>query len=100
MPPIKLSLDTKNKSHLLVKLTDDCTRINFHIKHIYLNGATPVGKLCVSAVNIRCDFPSTILKLLASFELLGRKCFTMKPSMALQSEMVHEWIKNAIRKAS
>lgn len=55
------------------------------MKHIHLNGATPVGKLCVSAVKIRCDLASTNLKLLASFESLGRRCFTLKPSMALQS---------------
>jgi len=48
-----------------------------------LNGATPVGKLCVSAVKMRCDLLTTSLKLLASFESLGRRCFTLKPSMAL-----------------
>jgi len=56
---------------------------HFHVMHIHLNGATPVGKLCVSAVKMRCDLLTTSLKLLASFESLGRRCFTLKPSMAL-----------------
>jgi ribosome-binding factor A len=52
----------------------------FNTKHIHLNGATPVGKLCVSAVKMSCDLHTASLKLLAFFEPLGRKCATLKRS--------------------
>jgi hypothetical protein len=46
---------------------------HIHTKHIQLNGATPVGKLCVPAVKMRCDLLTAYLKLVAPFEPLGHR---------------------------
>jgi len=95
-------MNNRSKQDMLVNETNTYIwNSYFHAKHIHLKGATPVGKLCVSAVKMRCDLLTTSLKQLASFESLGRRCFTLKPSMALirkESKRI-KW-KNAINRAS
>lgn len=49
----------------------------------YLNGATPVGKLWVSAVKAMWDFPWSSVKLLAVSTAAGLKRSIVKPSIAL-----------------
>lgn len=49
----------------------------------HLKGATPVGKLCVSAVNIRCCLIFSIWKLLHLWVSIGRRIGISKPSIAL-----------------
>ena len=64
----------------------------FHTSHIHLIGATPVGKLCVSVVKMSCDLHTASLKLLASFEPLGRKCVTLKRPKAMIWKKVNKLI--------
>ena len=97
------SMDNKSITVYVSKMKQNFSILDshFHTKHIQLNGTAPFGKLCVPAVKLRCDLLTASLKLVASFQPLGHRCVTLKPSKVLvrkESNRINR--KNAINRAS